>query len=59
MFLYQLNPEHSKFEHVEVSPDSARYMEAISRKLFDSNGSALIIDYGHDGKCGDTLRVEK
>lgn len=55
--LNQLNPEYSKFEHMEVSPESARYMEAISKKLGNYNGSALFIDYGHNGICSDTLRV--
>lgn len=52
-----MNPNHLRFDHVEVSPESARYMEAISKRLSDYNGSALFIDYGHDGVCADTFRV--
>lgn len=55
--LLKLNPNYTKFEHIEVSPDAARYMEAIAKRLNEYNGSALVIDYGHDGQGGDTFRV--
>lgn len=34
-------------------------MELISKKIADYNGSALLIDYGHDGVQKDTLRAFK
>ena len=32
-------------------------MEAIVGKLFEYNGTALIIDYGYYGQSKDTFRV--
>lgn len=32
-------------------------MEAIIIRLFEYNGSVLIIDYGYDGQSRDTFRV--
>jgi NADH dehydrogenase [ubiquinone] 1 alpha subcomplex assembly factor 7 len=32
-------------------------MELISKKIVDYNGSALLIDYGHNGLQKDTLRA--
>jgi SAM-dependent MidA family methyltransferase len=48
---------YQKFDHVEVSLESARIIELISNRLTELNGSMLIIDYGHDGECKDTFRV--
>jgi SAM-dependent MidA family methyltransferase len=56
---FELHPNYQKFDHVEVSAESGRYMELISKKIVDYNGSALLIDYGHDGMQKDTLRAFK
>ena len=55
----KLHPTYSQFNHIEVSAESARYMEAIANIIRDTNGSALLIDYGHDGVCKDTFRAFK
>ena len=57
--ILNLNPNYRKFEHVEVSSESARYMEVIAKRMQEYNGSTLIIDYGHDGMCKDTFRAFK
>ena len=54
-----LNPNYRKYEHVEVSSESARYMEVISARLQKYNGSMLVLDYGHNGLCKDTFRAFK
>ncbi len=53
----KLYPGFEEHEHVEVSVEAARNMEAVSRRIEEMNGSALLVDYGHDGKCEDTLRA--
>ena len=53
----KLYPEHEKFDHVEISSEAARYIELISQRLSEFNGSLLLIDYGHNGTPKDTLRV--
>jgi len=53
----KLYPGFEEHEHVEVSVEAARNMEAVARRIGDMNGSALVIDYGHDGRCGDTFRA--
>lgn len=53
----KLYPGCEKSEHVELSVDAARIIESISRRLTEANGSMLLIDYGHDGECKDTLRA--
>ena len=55
--ILNLYPGYEKFDHIEVSFESARYIEAISKVLSEYNGSMLAIDYGHDGAPSDTLRV--
>lgn len=55
----KLNPYYNNFEHVEVSAETARQMETISKRLLDYNGSILIMDYGHYGESKDTFRAFK
>lgn len=55
--ILNLYPGYEKFDHIEVSFESARYIEAIGKILSEYNGSMLTIDYGHDGAPSDTLRV--
>ncbi|CAF0712266.1 unnamed protein product [Brachionus calyciflorus] len=55
-FLLNLYPGYEKFEHLEISSESARYMDLVAKRLKEYNGSMLIIDYGHDGECKDTFR---
>jgi SAM-dependent MidA family methyltransferase len=43
---------------VEVAPARAAIMQMLSDRLFDSGGTALIIDYGHlEAGFGDTLQA--
>ncbi|KAM7541623.1 hypothetical protein Aperf_G00000041074 [Anoplocephala perfoliata] len=44
---------------VEVCPEGGAIAQKISSRLAESGGSALIIDYGHYGDGGDTLRAFK
>ena len=46
-----------KREHLEVSPESALVIQALSQRISEDGGCALIADYGHDGEKGDTFRV--
>lgn len=57
--ILNLNPRYRKFDHVEVSSESARYVEIITQRIQKYNGSMLIIDYGHNGVCKDTFRAFK
>jgi len=57
--ILNLNPSYRKFDHIEVSSEAARYVEIITQRLQETNGSMLIIDYGHDGACKDTFRAFK
>lgn len=53
----KMHPNYEKFDHVELSVESAKQMESIVKRLCDYNGSSLIIDYGHNGQLKDTFRV--
>lgn len=39
--------------------ESARNLELIANRIHETNGSMLLIDYGHDGICKDTFRAFK
>lgn len=55
--ILKLHPTYHKHDHVELSVESARNIEIIAKRLQEYNGSMLAIDYGHDGECKDTFRV--
>ena len=43
--------------NMEISPDSAQVVQALSERISEDGGCALIADYGHNGEKGDTFRV--
>ncbi|XP_047483297.1 protein arginine methyltransferase NDUFAF7, mitochondrial-like isoform X1 [Penaeus chinensis] len=53
-----VEPEETRDE-VEVSPDAAVLCKDVAKRIEDSGGLALIMDYGHDGKLTDTFRAFK
>ncbi|KAB7497583.1 NADH dehydrogenase [ubiquinone] complex I, assembly factor 7 [Armadillidium nasatum] len=53
-----LDPEEQK-EEVEVCPDAGLLVKELSVLIKENGGAALIIDYGHNGTEGDTLRAFK
>lgn len=57
--ILKMHPTYHMHDHVEVSVESARNIEIISKRLQEYNGSMLAIDYGHNGECKDTLRAFK
>ncbi len=54
------DPSYNKYqigERIEVSPESFQIAQQIAKRLADKGGSALLIDYGHDKMCSDSLRA--
>jgi NADH dehydrogenase [ubiquinone] 1 alpha subcomplex assembly factor 7 len=41
---------------LEVSPEACALSQDIAARIDDHGGAALIVDYGEDGPCGDSLR---
>ncbi|KAL1238982.1 Protein arginine methyltransferase NDUFAF7 [Trichinella pseudospiralis] len=41
----------------EISPASVVVLRSISKLITEYGGAMLIVDYGHDGEKGDTLRA--
>ncbi|OUC49943.1 hypothetical protein D917_00923 [Trichinella nativa] len=41
----------------EISPASVVVLRSISKLITEFGGAMLIVDYGHDGEKGDTLRA--
>ncbi|VDL60584.1 unnamed protein product [Hymenolepis diminuta] len=44
---------------VEICPDGGAVVQKIASRIATDGGSALIVDYGHVGERGDTLRAFK
>ncbi|RNA40170.1 NADH dehydrogenase [ubiquinone] complex assembly factor 7, partial [Brachionus plicatilis] len=55
----KLYPDYEKYDHLEISAEAARYIDLITTRLNQYNGSVLIIDYGHDGESKDSFRAFK
>ena len=44
---------------IEVSPSSLYHAQKLCSRIENQGGSALIIDYGHEGEKEDTFRAFK
>lgn len=53
VFTRHLSPE---LEQAEVCPDAQAFVQALARRLVNTRGAALLIDYGQDSAPGDSLR---
>ena len=50
-----IDPDETKTE-VEISPQTGLIVQAMCDRIASRGGGALIVDYGHYGEKGDTLR---
>ncbi|GAU97512.1 hypothetical protein RvY_08794 [Ramazzottius varieornatus] len=49
-------PKSRERDHLEFSLEAATVLDDVSSRVSTDGGSALIIDYGHEGTKADTLR---
>lgn len=44
---------------MEICPDMICITQLLCKRINKTGGSALLIDYGHEGEKGDTFRVSQ
>ncbi|VDQ04813.1 unnamed protein product [Trichobilharzia regenti] len=50
-------PNLSDRNAVEICPDMLCLTQVLCKRISQTGGAALLIDYGHEGEKGDTFRV--
>nr|CAH8839000.1 unnamed protein product [Trichobilharzia regenti] len=53
---FQLVPNLSDRNAVEICPDMLCLTQVLCKRISQTGGAALLIDYGHEGEKGDTFR---
>ena len=53
-----IDPDEKRTE-LEISPETGVLIKELCDRVAFDGGAALIVDYGHDGNKGDTLRAFK